>query len=671
MKKLPIILTALSAFSLLTACNTVPEKGEQGVQGEKGDKGDTGEPGLNGKDGSKIYTGEDVPSESLGVSGDLYIDTQTGNIYLKGDTWTQTGNIKGDTGEPGVNGKDGSKIYTGEDVPSESLGVSGDLYIDTKTWNIYLKGDTWTQIGNIKGDTGEPGVKGKDGSIIYSGEGVPNVSVGAYGDLYIDIKTWNIYLKGYTWTLRGNIKGDTGETGAKGDTGATGVSIVQVYIDNDGNLICKMSDGSTINAGQVEDMTQHTVKFYVNNSLLSETKVKHGNKVSAPDVTINEGYEINEWYTLEYNHKVPWSFTGCTVTEDVNLYLDNTPIEYNISYYLYGGYNDFDNPDIYTIVSDDITLKNPHKDDYYFVGWYSDKDFTTPCSTITNGSTGDKAFYAKFIKDEEAIALGIKPKVDLTNKTVTYGLYPQTYVSDTNTIAALNKLKSAESNGYYLLNGSYYAMKNANPADTTYTFDNNTKIVKGTDYWFKCEPITWNILSSNNGTYSLLSNKVLNATYFASKNSVAYDNSNVRAWLKNNFYTQAFSLDESLIQTVEVDNSAETTISSSNTYVCDNTEEKIYLLSYQDYLNADYGFGSITTTQSSSERECQSTDYARACYTSTSTASATKNNAIYWTRSHHTSSSAVSIIGTDGSISYADCGTNSGGVRPAITIKIA
>ena len=86
---------------------------------------------------------------------------------------------KGDKGDTGETGADGSTVRTGSGVPDIGLGKDGDSYIDLDTFDYYLKSNgAWTKVGNIKGATGEKGDKGD--------------------------------------------KGDTGETGAKGETGADG-----------------------------------------------------------------------------------------------------------------------------------------------------------------------------------------------------------------------------------------------------------------------------------------------------------------------------------------------------------------------------------------------------------------------------------------------------------------
>ena len=57
------------------------------------------------------------------------------------------------------------------------------------------------------------------------------------------------------------------------------------------------------------------------------------------------------------------------------------------------------NPTTYTIESEAITLVDPSKTGYVFAGWFSDAEFKTAATTtIAQGSTGDKTFWAKWTK---------------------------------------------------------------------------------------------------------------------------------------------------------------------------------------------------------------------------------------------------------------------------------
>ena len=286
-------------------------------------------------------------------------------------------------------------------------------------------------------------------------------------------------------------------------------------------------------------------------------------------------------------------------------------------------------------------------------------------------------------------SLGITPMLSTLNKTITYGLYPQKNVNDSTLVSALNVLAdsgSPEANGWYLYNNEYYAKLSATPNKSFYTFDNGTKIVSGATYWFKCEPITWNVLANSNGEYYILSSVLLDAHCYHNSTSTRtifgvetvyannYEHSDIRTWLNNVFYYSAFALGKSYIQTTIVDNSAATTDSTSNSYACNNTQDKVFLPSYQDYINSSYGFSD--SDDSTDTRYCKTTDWARAMGAWYSTPSHLYNN-FYWTRSPCRNSSYVTCyVDCDGSLhtdsvgaTYVDATYAS--VRAALIIKIA
>lgn len=277
-------------------------------------------------------------------------------------------------------------------------------------------------------------------------------------------------------------------------------------------------------------------------------------------------------------------------------------------------------------------------------------------------------------------SLGITPMFSTENNTVTYGLYPQKNVNDSSLISALNNLTTPESNGWYLYEKEYYAKVSAWTYDSSYVFDNGTTIVRGTTYWFKCEPIVWNVLSNSNGKCYLLSSVLLDAhCYYDSQSSRTidsktvyannYEYSDIRTWLNDDFYNSAFALGNSHIQTTTVNNRASTTNSDYNSYACANTEDKVFLPSYRDYINSSYGFS--TSTSSTNTRYCRTTDWARARRAWYSTSSSYLYNGYYWTRSprsdHTYSAWCVNHDGyLDATYRYVD--TRFVSVRPAIKI---
>lgn len=169
-----------------------------------------------------ILSGSGVPSKTIGINGDFYIDTKNLNLYgpkTKG-VWKVSTSLKpkepaiaaivtGDTGPTGPRGDTGAQGDKGEKGVPGDKGAQGALGVQGLTGNTGAVGAT-----GFSGATGLAGATGAVGST-----GTPGVA-GAKGDA----GTQGIQgLTGLTGT-----KGDTGTTGttgsqgAKGDTGTAG-----------------------------------------------------------------------------------------------------------------------------------------------------------------------------------------------------------------------------------------------------------------------------------------------------------------------------------------------------------------------------------------------------------------------------------------------------------------
>jgi len=225
-------------------------------------------------------------------------DTIVDALVLKGP--------KGDTGEKGLNGNDGKDGKDGVDGKDGKDGVDG---INGKD--------------GVDGTDGKDGVDGKDGSKLLTGQADPTNDIGEVDDVYINVATWNYYLKTIEgWELVGNIKGKDG------DNGVDGVSIVSSYINASGDLIITLSTGEEINAGNVLITEEFTVNFYCDDLLVDTQLVKSGNKVHAP---ILEDFVVDHWFIDEkFEHE--WLCYGCVVTEDLNLYGKYIPVDRTISF---------------------------------------------------------------------------------------------------------------------------------------------------------------------------------------------------------------------------------------------------------------------------------------------------------------------------------------------------
>ncbi len=222
-----------------------------------------------------------------------------------------------------------------------------------------------------------------------------------------------------------------------------------------------------------------------------------------------------------------------------------------------------------------------------------------------------------------------------------------------------------------------------------------------TVYWFKYEPIKWRILEESNGTAFLMADIILDSqqyyhttssstrtavenysdAYYAGSGSTvtasAYANnylySEIRSWLNETFYETAFTeYEKQLVQTTLVDNSAATTASSTNSYACANTNDKVFLLSYQDVMNSSYGF-STSSSSYDTARQLKSTAYAKSqgCYASTE--SSYSGNGWWLLRSPYYSVSynARYVNGGGDAGEIGDVSRASGGVVPALHIRLS
>ena len=214
---------------------------------------------------------------------------------------------------------------------------------------------------------------------------------------------------------------------------------------------------------------------------------------------------------------------------------------------------------------------------------------------------------------------------------------------------------------YYLGDdGNYYAKCTENAYSSGYTYSDGTEVAlrsASSEKYFKVEPIKWCVLTNDydgkklllaeniltaNAYYGSLSNRSLNGTTIYPNN---YKYSNIRAFLngtanQKGFLQSAFtSSAQSLIATTSVDNSAvSTTDSGSNltqasSYACEDTSDKIFLLSEKEATTASYGFDSYNSSGIGNTRIRVTTDYAKANYADYSTSSG--YGCYWWLRSPH------------------------------------
>ena len=305
-----------------------------------------------------------------------------------------------------------------------------------------------------------------------------------------------------------------------------------------------------------------------------------------------------------------------------------------------------------------------------------------------------------------------------TRKKITFGSYPQSEVTDTALKATLTSKAGnlpTKSNAQKWTSYKYYHKYTENSTDKeernfmwyidvtegnekyrgvyfsayrpTYvlrstsegaSYQDDNGYVINTVYWFKYEPISWTVLKENSadGTSLILCDMILDCKEFdydSITSKPTYDNnyakSSVRKWLNETFISTAFGTDEQAkIVTSTVDNSVLSTGHTVNPNVCDNTEDKIFLLSYADVVNDQYGL------ELSQFRIKKTTAYAKAqgAYT------AKDGTGEWWLRSPAPDplvfdKSYMTVRGVTGKgavDSYINANYSYRGVVPALRVKL-
>lgn len=223
------------------------------------------------------------------------------------------------------------------------------------------------------------------------------------------------------------------------------------------------------------------------------------------------------------------------------------------------------------------------KQDMYFLGWSENSEGQIEYN--------DKAKYTVETNLSE-ITLFAKWEIYILDEdNIFFGEYPQS-IAKNEAIAEMSDI--ADADGYYTndYDGKRYAKIVANPLREHYTFSNNSNVIEGECYYFKVEPIKWRIIEESSESTLLIADLILDNHNFDDVNN-NYESSEIRAWLNDYFYNIAFnSLQQQIILTTKVDNSARSTHKQPNPYTCVDTNDKIFLLSYAEIKNSKYGFES-------------------------------------------------------------------------------
>ena len=386
-----------------------------------------------------------------------------------------------------------------------------------------------------------------------------------------------------------------------------------------------------------------TVNYELNGGSLAEPNPDHYT-IESTGLILNEptqpGAEFLGWV---YNDKI--------VTEIDPTWMKNVTIEaawadtqYNLSV---SSLNDKGTASVVSgsgYAREVIKIKATAAENCVFLGWYhDDKKVSSEAEYTFSMPANDYSLVAHF---QSKTLLGIKPFRSSDKKTVVYGLYPQSHLSNTETaiISALNSMGYSDkvlNSNYYYYRGYYYATANTTKS---VKFRDGESAAAHTKQWFVCEPIAWTLFNSNvaNSGAAITSyaleigkyhNSLVDTVDYCANN---YENSYMRkTLLNNNFYNKAFILDSAKVQESTVNNSAASTGASTNPYACSNTKDYVYAPSHQDLTGNNF--------DTNTKRIGYVTDWAIRLGSDWVNSSNNDYSAPYWTRSPDNELSSYSL----------------------------
>ena len=384
-----------------------------------------------------------------------------------------------------------------------------------------------------------------------------------------------------------------------------------------------------------------------------------------------------------------------------------------VKYDLDGGVNAASNPSSYTMdtlggADGSIALADPSKkgevlgytangdgaikvtqNAYIFLGWYKDASFEQKVTSLTL-DLGDVTLYAKWSEQPTEVQTETKQYVrvnknnegDAQGEYILFGEYPQTIKSSDVTVGDV-----ADEDGYYLgSDGERYAKVVAAEYFGAFKFFSDGSIVReGNTYYFKVEPIRWRILSESDGSAFILADGIIANHYYHHTSSSTtiegetvyasnYKHSDIRAWLNDEFLNTAFGdVAQSLIETTEVDNSAFGFPLSDQQYACENTFDKVLLLSYREVTNSDYGFSRAYSAYDEA-RMMTISDYALSTGAEVETDSSGLTCGVWWLRtpSDDRDNSVSCVCRNEEGYACVSYNVNADhlGVVPAMNIKL-
>ncbi|HEU5998168.1 TPA: YSIRK-type signal peptide-containing protein [Streptococcus pneumoniae] len=184
-----------------------------------------GATGQAGRDGKDVLNGKVNPQPNQGKNGDKYINTETGDVYVKNNgNWDKEGNIKGPKGDKGADGAKGEKGDQGERGLTGAQGAKGADGRDGKSLLTVKDGKETKVYQEDLANPGQPLNPEKPLAVIRDGVDGKSPTVTAVRKDEAGHKGVEITVDNHdgsqptTVFVQDGAKGETGATGQDGQT---------------------------------------------------------------------------------------------------------------------------------------------------------------------------------------------------------------------------------------------------------------------------------------------------------------------------------------------------------------------------------------------------------------------------------------------------------------------
>lgn len=181
----------------------------------------------------------------------------------------------------------------------------------------------------------------------------------------------------------------------------------------------RTATSAAITVGPVAAAPTRTVSFdSQGGTSVTSQSVTQGSLATTPTAPTRSGYTLNGWYTASSGGSL-WNFASNTVSSDMTLYAQWTPINYTVTFNSQGGSSVGSQSVAYGAQATEPTA--PTLAGNTFLGWFTASSGGSLWNFSTGTVTGDMTLYAHWSLNDYTVAFDSQGGTSVGSQTVTYG----------------------------------------------------------------------------------------------------------------------------------------------------------------------------------------------------------------------------------------------------------